>query len=195
MAQPNADQESGRSKLLRAAWDLFLSKGYAETGVAQILEAARLQPPTLYYPFGDTERLYMAVVEGSLAQLGERIRAGSSPDSSVEFGLMAASAALMDPKEADVIQLRRDSALLSKAEHRERLHRLVFEAVYEPIMGILVRAAASGRVQGQSYDRMTQTFIMGALGLRPAYSLQPSSVGGASEWWAERFLAAMAPTR
>lgn len=195
MAHPHGEFEGGRSKLLRAANQRFLAQGYGETAVASILKLAGLQAPTLYYHFGDKEGLYMAWVEEALNRLGERIRAGAAPEASVEFSLMAASAALMDPAEADVVQLRRDSGLLAKAGNREKLHRMVFEAVYEPVMGILVRAASAGRVQGSSFDRMTQTFIMGALGLRPAYALQQSAAGGGPEWWAERFLAGMAPQR
>ena len=185
--------EGGRVRLLRAAKEQFMAQSYAETGVAKILSSCRLQPPTLYYHFGDKEGLYMAFLEEVLAVLGERIRVAASSESSVDHGLLTAATALMDPHEPDVIQIRRDAVQLARSENQERIHRMVFEAVYEPVMGILVRAASSGRIQGGAFDRMSQTFIMGALGLRPSYSLHPSDTVGAAGWWVERFLRGMAP--
>ncbi len=52
-----------RERILEAARQLFLSQGYAATGVAQILKAAEANSGSLYYFFPTKEDLLLAVLE------------------------------------------------------------------------------------------------------------------------------------
>lgn len=182
---------STKDLILQSAGGLFLSQGYLESGVAAILKLSGVQAPTLYYHFGDKEGLYMTWVESALQELGQRIREALVNPVSDETALAAIVRALADSEHPDVFQLRRDAKLLLRSDNRERLHRNVFEAVYEPVMGLLLKASERGQVEARFIDRMTQSFIGGALGLRSAYALQTSDIGGAPEWWAAHFLRAM----
>lgn len=51
----------GRARLLAAAMRLFGSKGYAGTSVRDILKAAEVTAPALYYHFGNKEGLFLAL--------------------------------------------------------------------------------------------------------------------------------------
>lgn len=53
---------SGRERLLAAAVRLFAVKGYAATTVRDILRAAGVTAPVLYYHFGNKEGLFLALV-------------------------------------------------------------------------------------------------------------------------------------
>lgn len=59
---PDAPAET-RERLVAAARDLFLQKGYAQTGVAQILKAADARSGSLYHYFPTKEDLLLAVLE------------------------------------------------------------------------------------------------------------------------------------
>ncbi|HNX48887.1 MAG TPA: TetR/AcrR family transcriptional regulator [Thermoanaerobaculaceae bacterium] len=52
----------GRERLLAAAVGLFAVKGYAATTVRDILRAAGVTAPVLYYHFGNKEGLFLALV-------------------------------------------------------------------------------------------------------------------------------------
>jgi AcrR family transcriptional regulator len=52
----------GRERLLRAAAGLFAAKGYAATTVRDILRAAGVTAPALYYHFGSKEGVFKALV-------------------------------------------------------------------------------------------------------------------------------------
>jgi len=66
MAQPDqAKTPDGavRQRLLLAATDLFAKKGYAATTVREIVAAAGVTKPVLYYYFGSKEGLYLELME------------------------------------------------------------------------------------------------------------------------------------
>jgi len=51
-----------RGRLLSAATDLFARKGYAATAVREIVAAAGVSPPVLYYHFGNKEGLFLELM-------------------------------------------------------------------------------------------------------------------------------------
>lgn len=63
---PPADQ-AVRARLLHAAAELFARKGYASTAVGEIVAAAGVTRPMLYYYFASKEALYQEMMEGAAA--------------------------------------------------------------------------------------------------------------------------------
>jgi len=61
-----APDRSARERLLREAADLFSRKGYAATSVGEIVAAAGVTKPVLYYHFASKEGLYLQVMEEGL---------------------------------------------------------------------------------------------------------------------------------
>jgi TetR/AcrR family transcriptional regulator len=61
-----------RTRILRAATDVFADKGYAGASIADISSAAGITKPMLYYYFGDKAGLFDAVVE----QVHGRLKTG-----------------------------------------------------------------------------------------------------------------------
>lgn len=58
-----APDESVRMRLLNAAIGIFNQKGYAATSVREIVEAAGVTKPALYYYFQSKEGIYLAILE------------------------------------------------------------------------------------------------------------------------------------
>ncbi|MBI5055981.1 MAG: TetR/AcrR family transcriptional regulator [Nitrospirae bacterium] len=52
------EEHAVRERLLGAALDIFNERGYAATSVREIVEAAGVTKPTLYYYFGNKEGIY-----------------------------------------------------------------------------------------------------------------------------------------
>lgn len=73
---------TGRERLLAAAVPLFAAKGYAATSVRDVLRAAGVTAPVLYYHFGSKEGLFLALAhEGRTrfeAARDEALRSGGS---------------------------------------------------------------------------------------------------------------------
>ncbi len=67
--QEEVGDAGGRQRLLQAAARLFGARGYAATTVRDVLRAAGVTAPVLYYHFGNKEGLWLALVREGLARL------------------------------------------------------------------------------------------------------------------------------
>jgi AcrR family transcriptional regulator len=78
-------KQTTRDTILQAARELFTRKGFANTTVREICQAAGVTAPVLYYHFGSKEGLFDAVVEDTLtldsfhALLQEQVAARTDP--------------------------------------------------------------------------------------------------------------------
>src|SRR5688572_15960181 len=59
----NAPQRSARDRILEAAMDLFWSKGYNSTSIADILSRTQLNSGSLYHAFPGKQDVLIAVLE------------------------------------------------------------------------------------------------------------------------------------
>jgi len=75
---PPAPPEDARARLFRAATELFESRGYAATTVREIVEAAGVTKPVLYYYFENKEGLYLALMSGVMEEFEALIEAHSA---------------------------------------------------------------------------------------------------------------------
>jgi len=62
-APPSELDERTRNRLLRAAVQVFDRKGYAAASVREIVEAAGVTKPALYYHFGSKEGMLLAILQ------------------------------------------------------------------------------------------------------------------------------------
>ena len=70
---PDIPSATVRQRLLEKALELFTSKGYAATSVREIVEAAGVSKPVLYYWFGSKEGLYLELIRCTYVTFGERL--------------------------------------------------------------------------------------------------------------------------
>jgi TetR/AcrR family transcriptional regulator len=70
---------SVRQRLLEGAAELFTQKGYAATTVREIVAAAGVTKPVLYYYFRNKEGIYLELMRGSFAKMDDLL-AGSRED-------------------------------------------------------------------------------------------------------------------
>jgi AcrR family transcriptional regulator len=61
-------QDNVRERLLASALTLFNNRGYAATSVREIVQAAGVTKPVLYYYFGSKEGIYLELMNSSFAQ-------------------------------------------------------------------------------------------------------------------------------
>ena len=68
-----------RRALLEAGLKLFADRGYAGTPVQEIIEAAGVAKPTLYYYFGNKAGLFQAIVDQALGERLQLMREAAPP--------------------------------------------------------------------------------------------------------------------
>lgn len=87
LAEPGQSGEAA-AHILQTAGRLFAAKGYDATSIREIVEAAGVTKPTLYYHFGSKEGLGRALVTEPLKRLVERLQglldSAQAPETTLE---------------------------------------------------------------------------------------------------------------
>ena len=65
---PRASDRAARGRLLKSATELFTRKGYAGTTVREIVAAAEVTKPVLYYYFRNKEGIYLELMRGGFSR-------------------------------------------------------------------------------------------------------------------------------
>lgn len=85
-----------RERLLQAAQTLFAKRGYRGTGVQDIVEAAGVTKPTLYYYFDSKAGIYLKLVEQIFNLRLEKVTQAAASSDTIQGKLTAIIVTLMD---------------------------------------------------------------------------------------------------
>ena len=153
-----------RGRLLAAALQLFTTKGYAATTVREIVEAAGVTKPVLYYYFHNKEGIYLELVQEPYARFGTILTECLTASGSAGERLLALCDRVMQlfVDELDVARLMyaiyygpsQGAPFFDFEAHHQTLH---------DIMAALVQAGIeNGELRGENPEEMAWV-ILGAL--------------------------------
>ncbi len=71
-ARKEREKQKRREEILAAARDLFYEKGYQNTTVEEIAEAAEISKGTVYLYFASKDELYVSVILEGFGGTGEK---------------------------------------------------------------------------------------------------------------------------
>jgi TetR/AcrR family transcriptional regulator len=115
--QKNEPDAGARERLLAAALDLFNEKGYAATSVRELVAAAGVTKPVLYYYFANKEGIYLELMQNSYGT----------------FESLVGGISLKGSAQESIIQFCRD--LFDISVERLELVRLIYAIYYGPPQG------------------------------------------------------------
>ncbi len=108
-----------RTRLMQAAREIFVEKGFAETGTPEIVKRAKVTRGALYHHFEDKRDLFKAVVQAETDQLARDIDARTaaigSPEEALRIGTEAYFASMAEPGRCKIL-LEDGPAVLGLAE-------------------------------------------------------------------------------
>ena len=191
-AIPTPIPSPGKQRVLDAAQALFTEGSYGDVGVAQILERAGVQPPTLYHHYGDKEGLFVVWAEQAFRGVEEVVQAnvggGNTTDALTRYGT-----SLLSAINFDVHQILRDALRLQRPESCDRVYGAYMRAVYEPLATILVQAVATGEFRNEPVGQLNDVFLGGLLALRNSHS--NGDLAAQATWWCNAFARAFGAER
>lgn len=182
---PPQSSPTGKQRVLEAAQELFGEGAYGDIGVAQILEKAGVQAPTLYHHFGDKENLFVVWAEEAFRQVEVELnRFGTG--GSTEDSLCRYASALLVSINFDLYQILRDAPRLHRQESRDRVLGSYMRAVYEPLATILVQAVATGEFRNESVAQLSDVYLGGLMALKNS-QMPSGSASSQASWWCHAF--------
>ncbi len=159
-----------RNKIMAAATELFLSKGFVETRMEEIASMAKVSKQTLYVHAGTKEALFLEMAERMIANaVANQRNVTAEPQSSEDpraFLLAHAKEQLRAAHNANLMQIRR--VAIAEASRFPEFGKAVFELGPGSAITRLERAFAkwhmAGRLNTPDPRRAAETFnwlIMG----------------------------------
>ncbi len=148
---PMHHEDSARGRLMTAAIGLFARKGYSATTVREIVAAAGVTKPVLYYHFGSKEGIFLAMMGEALA----------------EFEATATAAMNTGGSAAERIVRFLDGTFALVLEHLDAMRVLDaiyygppqgapffdFEAIHQRFIGMLTTLVRDGMAAGEFRPR------------------------------------------
>lgn len=134
--------EMRKQELIRVAYGLFVAKGYENTSVDEIIEAAGIAKGTYYYYFESKEKMLEEVIEMMLQAEKEKAAAVLNADLSVPEKIAGIIASVHPAREEET---------MNEALHRPEnilMHNKIRERMLDLIVPLLSRAAEEGVKEG-----------------------------------------------
>lgn len=156
------DKTERRLELLRAARDVFATRGYHDARVDDIVTAAKVAKGTFYLYFPDKRSVFEELVDGLFGKLGAailRVDTAEDVEAQVKHNIRAIVAVLLD--DASVTQM-----LLSFAAGLDPAFARKIGSFYDGVRRILEESLAEGQRLGIVADgppELLATFTIGAL--------------------------------
>lgn len=146
-------------RILDAASALFLQRGYKAVSINDIIRAAEVTKPTLYYHFADKEELFAQMGLRVLAEMGERLRLAAATPGPAAARLQAVAEVLMADRDTDMRLMRHEMFEHLGPAHRQRLARAFFSQLFAPIAAVMEQGLADGELAGHDAPTLAQVFM------------------------------------
>lgn len=146
-------------KILRTAAHLFMQLGYRAVSINDIVQAAGVTKPTLYYYFPDKAELFTQMALERLASLRAALDAAQAGAAGLPALLAAMAGVLLDATDGDMRMLRHEMAEHLEPAHQERLNRAFYQHLFAPLQATMQRGIDAGELAQGSASELAMLFL------------------------------------
>jgi AcrR family transcriptional regulator len=147
------------SKILDTATRLFMQLGYRAVSINDIVKAAGVTKPTLYYYFPDKEELFTQMALRRLAEAYAAMQAALSRQNDSAARLVAIADVLLDTSNGDMRLLRHEMHEHLAPDHQRRLGLAFYQRLFEPIHQVMQQGVQRGELNGYPADQLAWLFL------------------------------------
>lgn len=145
-------------KIVEAAGHLFMQRGYKAVSISDIIKAAEITKPTLYYYFSDKEELFVQMGLRVMAEMGERMRAATAMGDTATR-LRAIACVLMDDRDKDMRMMRHEMFEHLGPRQRSRLARAFYIHLFSPVVQVMEDGSRLGELTRYSPVTLAKMFL------------------------------------
>jgi AcrR family transcriptional regulator len=147
------------SKILDTATRLFMQLGYRAVSINDIVKAAEITKPTLYYYFPDKEALFAQMALRQLIEMHSAMDAALAGATTLLARLAALAGVLLDTSNGDMRLMRHEMAEHLAPEHQRRLGIAFQQHLFEPVQHVMRQGLDVAELNGYSADELTWMFL------------------------------------
>ena len=146
-------------KIVDAAGHLFMQRGYKAVSITDIVKAAEVTKPTLYYYFADKEELFVQMGLRVMAEMGERMQAATAIPGSTAERLQALAAVLMADHDHDMRMMRHEMFEHLGPAQRARLAQAFFLHLFAPVIRVMEDGLGDGALARYPARTLAKMFM------------------------------------
>ena len=146
-------------KIIESASGLFMQRGYRAVSITDIIKAAEVTKPTLYYYFPDKEEVFVQVGLHALAELEQRLHSAIGQTGDVRTRLLALANALLNVREGDMRMMRREMSEHMSPASQARLGKAFYAKLFTPIFRVMQEGITSGELGRFPAPTLTMMFL------------------------------------
>jgi len=146
-------------RIVDAAAQLFMQRGYTAVSITDIIRAAGVTKPTLYYYFADKEELFLQTGLRVLAIMGAEMEATLATPGDFRRRLLALAEAMMHDGDRDVRMMRHEMWEHLGPGHRQRLAHAFFRHLFAPVAQLMEEGLRTGALAGYSAHVLSTMFM------------------------------------
>lgn len=146
-------------KILSTAAHLFMQLGYRAVSINDIVTAAEVTKPTLYYYFPDKAELFTQMALQKLVAMHAAIDAALASAGGIAAQLTALAQTLLDTSDGDMRMLRHEMSEHLDQAHQDRLSQAFQLHLFMPIYGVMQQAIERGDLSNHSAGELTMLFL------------------------------------
>lgn len=157
-------------KIMSIAAQLFMQRGYRAVSINDIVRAAEITKPTLYYYFPDKEELFVQMGLHLLASMHGAMQTAIAAQATLAGRLVALAEILLNDRDGDMRMMRHEMYQHLGPPHQERLAQAFHVHLFMPIFDVMQEGIAAGELENAAPGELTMIF----LGLMEAFHGAPT---------------------
>ncbi|NTW98140.1 MAG: TetR/AcrR family transcriptional regulator [Oscillochloris sp.] len=146
-------------KIIEAAMHLFMQRGYKAVSISDIIKAAEVTKPTLYYYFADKEELFVQMGLTLMAMMGAQLREAAAAVATTAQRLTAMAQVLLAERDGDMRLMRHEMFEHVGPANRDLLARSFYGGLFAPIHEVMVQGLAAGDLARYPAEILTAMFL------------------------------------
>lgn len=146
-------------KILHTAARLFMQLGYRAVSINDIVQAAGVTKPTLYYYFPDKAELFTRMALQRLEAMHEAIAASIAGVAGLPAQLAAIAGVLLNADDGDIRMLRHEMAEHLDPAHQQRLQRAFYQHLFAPIQAVMQQGLDQGGLAQRPAAELAMLFL------------------------------------
>lgn len=159
-SEPEAAHNPTARKILDTAARLFMQLGYRAVSINDIVKAAEITKPTLYYYFSDKEELFVQMAIQRLVDLQRALEHAVAGRQGIAAQLTGLAGVLLTASDGDMRLLRHEMAAHLSPEHQRRLGQAFGAHLFEPVRQVMQQGLDDGALARHSAAELTMLFLV-----------------------------------
>jgi AcrR family transcriptional regulator len=146
-------------RILNTARQLFMQRGYRAVSISDIVGAAEITKPTLYYHFADKEELFVQMVLLVLQEMRAEMEQAIAPFRDTRSRLAALAQMIIELPHSDSRMIRQETREHLGRHQQARIGHAFHEYMFEPLRQIMAEGLAQHELHGHNAAELAMLFL------------------------------------